>query len=91
METIYNEHIKQIRLALDFNQRYMRDRIRVHKRVINGIAEDNFLVNSVPLLQLDDDELVAYDEYLNCYINMYHFGEILRGTNRFTECCRDNG
>jgi len=82
----YNEYIKRTRLATDFNQRYLRNRIRNHIKFIKGI--ENFPIRSkcvTSLSALSDDELVAYDEYLNCIINGYMFQGFLTQSGRFTE------
>jgi len=60
--------------------------LEITSNLIKGI--EDFPVRSkcaTNLFALNDDELVAYDEYLNCMINSYMFRRFLSQSARFTE------
>lgn len=91
MENIFDEYIKRIYMAPDFDQRALRDRIRAHIKTIKGIKYfPDRLKCADRLATASVDELVAYDEYLNCMINMFFFQKKLQKSNRFSECSKRN-
>jgi len=86
MNTIHYEYIERARMATDFDQRSLRNKIRDHVKFIEGFKNFPNRIRCVTELSaLGDDELIAYDEYLNCIINGWAFHAILSKSVRFSE------
>jgi len=82
----FYEYVERTCMASNFSQRDVRNRIRNHLKLVEGI--ENFptrLECATKLSSLSNAELVAYDEYLNCTINAFQFRNLLKEGDRFSE------